>query len=264
VPATGETVVVKPLRVEFCGEWYSVDSGSPFSIGRESDLTIDDNPYLHRTFLRLYEDFGLWWIANVGNLLSATVSDSTGTVQAWLAPGAKLPIVFQTMHVMFSAGSSTYDFTIHAEDDFYNTSLSASHEGGTTTILPVTLTTSQRLLIVALSESILTQAVPGRGAIPSSAEAAARLGWSMTTFNRKLDNVCSKLDKLGVAGLRGGAGHLATNRRARLVEYAVATRLVSLEDVMLLDRAAEESRLSAAGASSGTDPSSTVDGEQSP
>ncbi|WP_370688333.1 hypothetical protein [Cryobacterium sp. SO1] len=236
------TGAVKPLRIEFCGEWYSVEPGSAFSIGRESDLTIDDNPYLHRTFLRLYEDFGMWWIANVGNLLSATVSDTTGSVQAWLAPGAKLPIVFQTMHVMFSAGSSTYDFTIHAEDDFYNTSLSASHESGSTTILPVTLTTSQRLLIVALSERILTQSVPGRGAIPSSAEAAARVGWSMTTFNRKLDNVCSKLDKLGVAGLRGGTGHLATNRRARLVEYAVATRLVSVDDVVLLDRAAEESR----------------------
>jgi hypothetical protein len=58
----------------------------------------------------------------------------------------------------------------------------------------------------------------------------------MTTFNRKLDNVCEKLDKLGVAGLRGGAGNLATSRRARLVEYAVATHLVGTEDLALLDR----------------------------
>ena len=57
----------------------------------------------------------------------------------------------------------------------------------------------------------------------------------MTTFNRKLDNVCEKLDKLGVDGLRGGRGKLATNRRARLVEYAVATRLVSADDLALLD-----------------------------
>ena len=58
----------------------------------------------------------------------------------------------------------------------------------------------------------------------------------MTTFNRKLDNVCDKLDKLGVQGLRGGRGKLATNRRARLVEYAVASRLVSLDDLVLLER----------------------------
>jgi hypothetical protein len=142
------------------------------------------------------------------------------------------------MHVLFSAGSTTYDFSVLAEDDFYNTSVTAERDGGTTTILPVTLTSSQRLLIVALAEGILTQAVPGRGTIPSSSEAAERLGWSMTTFNRKLDNVCEKLDKVGVAGLRGGRGKLATNRRARLVEYAVATRLVSVDDVPLLDAAA--------------------------
>ena len=59
----------------------------------------------------------------------------------------------------------------------------------------------------------------------------------MTTFNRKLDNVCEKLDKIGVDGLRGGRGKLATNRRARLVEYAVATRLVSVDDLALLDDA---------------------------
>jgi hypothetical protein len=61
----------------------------------------------------------------------------------------------------------------------------------------------------------------------------------MTTFNRKLDNVCEKLDKIGVAGLRGGRGNLATNRRARLVEYAVAARLVTAEDLLLLDRVRE-------------------------
>ncbi|MGJ3403836.1 hypothetical protein [Glutamicibacter sp. Je.9.36] len=52
--------------------------------------------------------------------------------------------------------------------------------------------------------------------------AAARLGWGITKFNLKLDNVCDKLDKAGVAGLRGGPGKLATNRRARLVEHAVS------------------------------------------
>jgi len=228
---------VRPLTIDFCGELHTVDGEREFGIGRESDLTIDDNPYLHRRFLSIYSDFGMWWLANVGTLLTATVTDATGTVQAWLAPGAKLPIVFQTMYVIFSAGSTTYDFTIRSEEDFFNTSLPLNASAGSTTILPVSLTTSQRQLIVALAEHVLTQSVPGRGTIPTSAEAAARLGWSMTTFNRKLDNVCDKLDKIGVAGLRGGRGKLATNRRGRLVEYAVATHLVSAEDLPLLDTA---------------------------
>lgn len=224
--------------MEFCGEWFDVVADRPFGIGREADLVIDENPYLHRVFLTLRAEFGLWWLDNVGQLLSATVSDATGSVQAWLAPGARLPIVFQTLHVMFTAGSTTYDFTVHAEDDFYNTSLTAEASTGGTTILPVSLTPSQRLLVLALAEQVLVQPA-GRASIPSSAEAAERLGWSMTTFNRKLDNVCEKLDKIGVDGLRGGRGRLAVNRRSRLVEYAVATRLVTAEDLPQLDRRAD-------------------------
>jgi hypothetical protein len=246
----------RPLTVEFCGELYPVSPDAEFGIGRESDLTIDDNPYLHRRFLTLSRDHGMWWLTNVGTLLTATVTDATGTMQAWLAPGAKLPIVFQTMHVMFSAGATTYDFTITSDEDWFGTAVAADGSGGSTTVLPVTLTTSQRQLIVALAEGVLTQTVPGRGTIPSSAEAAARLGWSMTTFNRKLDNVCDKLDKLGVAGLRGGRGKLATNRRARLVEYAVTTRLVGIEDLPLLDAARD-----AAGESTEDD---TVEGDEEP
>ena len=103
---------MKPLRIEFCGEDYAVEHPNDFHIGRESDLVIDENPYLHRRFLRIYEDFGMWWLSNVGNLLSATVTDATGQVQAWLAPGARLPIVFPQMQVLFSAGSTTYEVTI--------------------------------------------------------------------------------------------------------------------------------------------------------
>ncbi len=77
--------------------------------------------------------------------------------------------------------------------------------------------------------------------IPSSAQAARRLGWALTRFNRKLDNVCDKLDRLGVSGLRGGPGAHATNRRARLVEYAVSSRLVTAADLPLLDLGPEPS-----------------------
>jgi hypothetical protein len=235
-----EIATMNPLRIEFCGEWYEVEHPKDFHIGRESDLIIDENPYLHRRFLRIYEDFGMWWLSNVGTLLSATVTDATGQVQAWLAPGARLPIVFPQMQVLFSAGSTTYEFTIHSQDDYYNTSAATAGAGGSTTIEPIPLTSTQRLLVVALAEQVLRQDSPGRGEIPSSSEAADRLHWSMTTFNRKLDNVCDKLDKIGVRGLRGGKGNLATNRRLRLVEYAVATRLVSKDDLYLLDRNDQE------------------------
>ena len=66
-------------------------------------------------------------------------------------------------------------------------------------------------------------------------EASKRLGWQLTKFNRKLDNVCDKLDQLGVSGMRGGGGKLASNRRTKLVEYAVSSRIVTREDLPLID-----------------------------
>ena len=99
-------------HVEFCGEVVPLDPVRGLVIGREGDLAVDDNPYLHRHFLRIYRYGALWWLANVGSRLSATVSDNTAAMQAHLAPGAHLPLVFATTNVYFSAGSTTYELSI--------------------------------------------------------------------------------------------------------------------------------------------------------
>lgn len=66
-------------------------------------------------------------------------------------------------------------------------------------------TDSQKALIVALAEPMLRRDGTGFSAIPSSADAARTLGWALTRFNRKLDNVCDKLDRVGVAGCAAAA-----------------------------------------------------------
>jgi hypothetical protein len=226
-----------PLRVRFGDRHAEVGPASELSIGRDADLTIDDNPYLHRQFLRLRAEAGLWWLENVGALLSATLTDGSGQVQATLAPGARLPLVFDRVQVVFGAGSTSYELEITSDGAFFGPPVLPTPRGGGSdaeTIGHVPLTHSQRQLIVALAEPLLRGGSSGRGEIPGSGEAAARLGWTLTAFNRKLDNVCEKLDRIGVTGLRGGRDSLATNRRLRLVEYAVATRLVTAEDLVLL------------------------------
>lgn len=227
---------LRALRVEYGDQEHLVEPGREFSIGRESDLNIDDNPYLHRRFLRIRAESGLWWLENVGTLLAATVTDATGQVQARLAPGARLPLVFEHAHIVFGAGSTSYELSVHTSGGIYGPAVSSVSRDGDETIGHVPLTASQRQLIVALAEPLLRQSAAGHGEIPSSAEAASRLGWTLTAFNRKLDNVCDKLDRIGVTGLRGGKDNLATNRRLRLVEYAIATRLVTRDDLAVLDR----------------------------
>ncbi|MCU1482571.1 MAG: hypothetical protein JWQ19_3357 [Subtercola sp.] len=221
--------------VEYIGEWYKLDPAGTFTIGRDADLHIDDNQYLHRHFLQITYSEGLWWLGNVGSRLSATMSDSSGGVQAWLAPGARLPLVFRLTTIVFTAGPTSYEFTVHTSAPPFVDSSPMPEGDGATTFGAVALTPSQRLLILALAEPMLKRDGTGTSEIPSSAAAAERLGWALSRFNRKLDNVCDKLSRSGVDGLRGGVGALATNRRARLVEYAVLSRLVSRDQLGQLD-----------------------------
>lgn len=223
------------MTLEYCGEWFTPDPDGLFDIGREGDLTIDENPYLHRRFLRIGYQDGIWWLSNVGSLLSATVCDTSGGVQSWLSPGNRIPIVFQSTTIVFTAGPTTYELLAHLSGQQFETATLAAPETGEQTIGMINFTLSQKQLIVALCEPMLRREGTGFTEIPSTADAARRLGWAVTRFNRKLDNVCDKLDRMGVKGLRGGPKQLATNRRARLVEYAVTTRLVTAEDLPLLD-----------------------------
>ena len=224
------------LTIEFAGEIFHVDPSQTFTVGREGDLAIDDNLFLHRQFLTIERVDGLWILSNVGSRLSATVTDSGSRVQAWLAPGARLPLVFAATTVIFSAGPTTYELTIHAaEPTFRETQTIDEESDGLSTIGEVPLTASQKLMILALAEPVLRREGTGMSELPTSAQAAERLGWTLTRFNRKLDNVCDKLDRIGVPGLRGGVRSFATNRRVRLVEHAISARLVTRDDLPLLD-----------------------------
>lgn len=223
------------LRVEFVGESFVADPRGEFVIGREGDLALDDNPYLHRSFLRISRRAGLWWLDNVGSRISATISDQEGRMQAWLAPEAGLPVVFARTAVIFTAGPTTYEiFLVLDEPQFQAVSPPIQAPRGVT-LGNVTFTPDQLLMIIVLAEPALRNQGWGRADLPSNQEAAQRLGWATSRFNRKLDNVCQKLSKAGVKGLHGGPGRLATDRRTRLVEYALAARWVTAQHLGLLD-----------------------------
>ncbi|WP_128773064.1 hypothetical protein [Actinomyces oricola] len=242
------------LVLDFSGEVHRIPPDKSFVIGRGGDLDIDDNPYLHRRFLALSRDNGLWWVSNEGSRLSATLTDGDGLVQSRLAPGARIPLVFPRVILTFSAGPTTYEINlITSGEDHFAGITGTQQSSGQTTIGVTPMTRTQLLLVLALAEPVLRRAGTGAAEIPSSAAAAARLGWPLTKFNRKLDNVCEKLDRVGVRGLRGGrAAGAASNRRTALVEHAVSTLMVTAEDLPMLDE--EFAANQAAAASAGTTP----------
>ncbi|HML51650.1 MAG TPA: hypothetical protein PKD84_09630 [Propionicimonas sp.] len=227
--------MIPALTVDYCGEEYLPDPAQRFTIGREGDLMLDDdNPFLHRLFLVIYQQSELWWLENVGSQLSATVADGSGTFQAWLAPGARLPLVFPSTVIWFTAGPTTYEFDLHvSEVPFERVPITESSDGQVT-LGPVTLTGEQKLLLVALCEDLLSRRKVGAGAVPQSGQVSKRLEWSVTKFNRKLDLICEKFTEAGVQGLRGGVAGAASSRKARLIEYAMAARIVTVDDLELL------------------------------
>ena len=228
------------VTVDYCGEQFHATEEQPLTIGRDADLDIDDNPYLHRVFLQIHREHDLWWLTNVGSTLTATVADKKGLFQAWLSPGARIPLALDAFTVWFTAGPTTYDFDILVDSPAFeavvpDAPVEPDPTSGETTVGRVSMTPDQRLLVIALCEAFLRTTYAGSGHIPSSADAAARLGWTVTKFNRKLDNVCQKLADAGIRGLHGGPGKLASNRKNRLVEHALSTRMVTVVDLALLD-----------------------------
>lgn len=239
------------LTIDFAGELHQLDGSTGFVIGREGDLVIDDNPYLHRYFIEFTLVDGLWWVRNVGSRVAAFLTDVQGLMRTSMAPGARLPLVFPATLLTFTAGATAYEVILTTEVAAYEAQQHRVLTTTAATIAPTTFTDTQLLAILALAEPLLHRAGSGAAEVPAAVDAARRLGWAQTRFNRKLDNVCDKLTRAGVRGLHGGPGAGASNRRLQLVEYAVFTLLVTRADLPLIDREAHQNAVALARAAHG-------------
>ena len=109
------------VTVDFCGEVHEAPREGTLTIGREGDVEIDDNPFLHRHFLQITHEGGWWWLTNIGSTLTATVADKKGLFQAWLNPGARIPLAFERLTVWFTAGPTTYDLDVVVSSPAFQT-----------------------------------------------------------------------------------------------------------------------------------------------
>lgn len=222
------------LAVEFLGEEYAVSPGDSFAFGRSADLSIDENNHLHRRLGQFDFADGMWWLHNIGSALTIEVIDRNSPSRLTLAPGASTALVFEEACLRFQAGPSQYEVNVDVPLLRPTVEATETTDGvPTVTGSQLTFTADQFLCILSLAEPRLRDRASVD--IPTNKAAAARLGWKITKFNRKLDNVCNKVGNAGVPGLHGGAGALATKRRERLVDYALATSVVAPADLARLD-----------------------------
>lgn len=237
-PSTSSTA--DELQIDFVGEIHALTPGDSLTFGRHGDLCVDeDNQYLHRLLGRFEHRSDVWWLVNTGSQIPLVVQDLTSRSQVTLAPGRDMALSFPNAAIQFSAGRQNYEIEVSTGiDDDGDTSVGdaddAPDEGATISIADLPLTDDQKRLIVVLAESVL-RSTSVDIELPTNKAAAHRLGWTITRFNRKLDNVCDRLSKVGVTGLRGNTGSLATDRRTSLVDHAVQSGLVTEADLVLLD-----------------------------
>lgn len=227
------------LGLECCGESIDIDT-LPFTIGREADYVVADDPDLPGHFLQLFAGpDGAPMLANIGSELTATVSDADGRMGTTLVPGAVMPVLPGETLVRFAAGSSGYELTIErgAASPVPELADHLPEDPRVAVVEPVGLTEDQTLLLLSIAEFALrtgTSAVPR---IPTTVESARRIGWTTTTFNRTLGGVCEELARHGIGGLRGDSDTHPSHRKAHLVEYVLTSRILTEDDLPLLDAA---------------------------
>ncbi|GAA3864697.1 hypothetical protein GCM10022275_13140 [Tessaracoccus defluvii] len=173
------------MQVEIAGEAHLLQPGRVFTMGRTGDLIIDETPYLHRDFLTLHHSEGFWWLTNVGSRDSVLLTDPGNVSRSELGPGGTLPLLIPHTVVRFAAGPYSYELNLTLESAPVEivvaprvTEVSGAGMSG------ASFTESQLLAMLAVAEPLLKRVGTGVWAVPTAAQAARRLGWTQTRFNR--------------------------------------------------------------------------------
>ncbi|MBA2497902.1 MAG: hypothetical protein H0V33_12560 [Acidimicrobiia bacterium] len=227
------------LTVDFVGDVRTLAPGGSLSFGRAADLVVDDaNRYLHRVVGRLVWHDGVWWLENLGDHIELELVAADGTLVR-LAPRPEggdpnvAAVTAERSRLGFTAGGLPYGLDLTLDAGTRPGGVEPEPRAGESTSRygHVALTDDERRLLTALATPVLRDPTVGPEGLVSNRELAMNLGWALTKFNRKLDYLCTRLTKAGVRGLVGARGEEATNRRWRLVEHAVAARLITVADL---------------------------------
>jgi hypothetical protein len=235
-------VTDRSLTVEFVGERWRLDPPATLTFGRVADVVVDDaNFYLHRLVGRFFWRGDLWWLENLGGFIELEVVADGGPrsrlpLRARQGPPMMVPLTTSSLRVVFTAGGARYELGCTVGDDALPLGPAGDGKGGDTEAYgDIDLTDEEHALLVRLARPFLCDPTLGPDFLPTNRAAAAELGWSITTFNRKLDYLCKRLTDSGVRGLQGSRGAEARSRRWRLVEHAINARLVTRADVECSD-----------------------------
>ena len=215
---TSIETTVPNLAIDFCGEIYRPSSELVF--GRDADLVLDDNSFLHRRAGRFLLRDGTWWLENLGTRLRLTMVSADGSVLD-LRPGSANPLLGRRGAVSLHAGPVRYQIDYDVQLDQVRREPTARHRqaGADTMTFGPMLTPRELDFVVVLARGRLT----GRlGPLPSHGEIAEIWGVSHKTVDNTLQRLRAKLRKANVNFVQSSE---------TLVEYLVTQGLVTMADL---------------------------------
>ena len=206
------------LTVRFVGEVYRPLRELVF--GRDAELSLDDNSYLHRQAGRFRRRDSTWWLENLGRRLRLTMVSADGSVID-LQPGGSSPLLGTMGEISLTAGPTRYEieYELERSQHYWEDTGPVSPAGADTMTFGPMLTPRELDFVVVMAQGRLT----GRlGPLPSHGEIADIWGVSHKTVDNTLQRLRTKLRNHNVTFVQSSE---------TMVDYVVTQGLVTLADL---------------------------------
>lgn len=178
------------LALEFAGETLRAERSVTF--GRDADLELDSNPFLHRQAGAFVRDGDAWWVHNTGSKLYLTVVARDGT-KAELPPGTRHALVGGSGFVRVVAGRSTYEINYRLATErpppAHAPVLGPPDDGTLTVQVDLALTPREVDFLVTFARPVLLGSAEP---LPTYAEVAAVWAVSPKTLDNSLQSIKRK------------------------------------------------------------------------
>ena len=223
------------LTIGLGNQLYEVAAGEGLTFGRSARTTLcldATDLGISRVAGSLEADAGVWWLVNKSTVRPLEVVDDVG-IRTVLPPGRRLAVTAPITVIVEGATrrhALTIDLPEEAQDSSSSGPVSGPQVDGNPTraASDVSLTSADKLALVALFSGYL-EPFPRYDPHPKSyADAAARLDWPRTTLVKRVEYMRTRLTNAGVPNLLG------ENALQHLAEWALATALISRADLALL------------------------------
>ncbi|KAB1504244.1 hypothetical protein F7230_03965 [Corynebacterium sp. 320] len=193
---------------DLVGNRVMVTQGHTVTLGRASEFRVGhDDPAMHRAFLHVWCDHGMWMIRNVGSFLSATIQPSLGGTAyspVRLSPGVQWPLPAGVNSILFATKNMRYELEVTVVRPVQPVPRMD------VPVAPLTTDTfspnrEQQQVLAALAAPLHRDpSASPRIAVPSVADLARQLGWGEKKTSQKIQHMAETLNELGVPEFQQG------------------------------------------------------------